>query len=791
MKKLLLTLLLIPLGFGLFAQPWTTGMTPAQTRSAVNGAINAHTDSIGSLRNASNQNYGFILSQSDSIAAHTARMNARLGIVGNATAPPYFDGSSDGGQILYFYGNNGYWTALQGGAPTANRSYRLPIAPYPSAGDSAYMVMDEYGNMLLVPYVAATEGGGGGVTPTSSILYWDSVNNRYSPYINSTAASTSGRFYLGGTKVAAANNTLNYTGGLYVNSASGNNIESVSSSGTAIYATSTTGNAIIGRGEGSGQSGILGYGDAFGLWGSGAAAGVYGGGEDQGILGQATGDASQGVYGYSSGQWGTGVYGSATGVSSIGVYGSGTRVGVYGWAPLGGVPGRFAATENSISDILQVVRYTDDVGEEAFKVTSTGTIIASGDTLATMEYARSYGGTGTVTESQVRNIVGDSVQYPSSGIALSTGSAWGTSITNNSTNWNTAYGWGNHASAGYVTGTPWTSMGYLTTQTSHADVVQDGDFGSQGIILRGATAGTYSILTNNSTNWNTAYGWGNHASAGYAPLANPNFTGVVRLATNDTLATQDYARSYGGAGTVTESQVRDIVSDSIQALLTDGVQGIILADSTGYEPGNYIPRSQLDDALSTKANLASPTFTGTVSGISAAMVGLGNVNNTSDVNKPISTAQQTALNLKANTNLVNLLSDTIAIFAFGAGGGATSDSACFQTTSFYGSFFNAGSDSLIITNTRAVMVDGAGIDTCSVAIQFHTTFNSASATILNGAATATGGSTKFTTGLSTAITSNNRIPPNTWVWMETPYVSVGNKPYMLSVTMSGYKKSMY
>jgi hypothetical protein len=45
-----------------------------------------------------------------------------------------------------------------------------------------------------------------------------------------------------------------------------------------------------------------------------------------------------------------------------------------------------------------------------------------------------------------------SMIYPAVGIALSTGSAWGTSITNNSSNWNTAYGWGNHASAGYLTG---------------------------------------------------------------------------------------------------------------------------------------------------------------------------------------------------------------------------------------------------------------------------------------------------------------------------------------------------
>lgn len=44
-----------------------------------------------------------------------------------------------------------------------------------------------------------------------------------------------------------------------------------------------------------------------------------------------------------------------------------------------------------------------------------------------------------------------SMVYPSAGIAVSTGSAWDTPVTNNSSNWNTAYGWGNHASAGYLT----------------------------------------------------------------------------------------------------------------------------------------------------------------------------------------------------------------------------------------------------------------------------------------------------------------------------------------------------
>jgi len=53
-------------------------------------------------------------------------------------------------------------------------------------------------------------------------------------------------------------------------------------------------------------------------------------------------------------------------------------------------------------------------------------------------------------------------------------------------------------------------------------------------------------------------------------------------------------------------------------------------------------------ALDLKAPLASPTFTGIVSGITKSMVGLGNVENTSDTDKQISTATQGALDLKAD-----------------------------------------------------------------------------------------------------------------------------------------------
>ena len=60
--------------------------------------------------------------------------------------------------------------------------------------------------------------------------------------------------------------------------------------------------------------------------------------------------------------------------------------------------------------------------------------------------------------------------------------------------------------------------------------------------------------------------------------------------------------------------------------------------------------STVTTALGTKAAIESPTFTGTVGGITKSMVGLGNVDNTSDASKPVSTATQTALDLKLDSS---------------------------------------------------------------------------------------------------------------------------------------------
>lgn len=92
-----------------------------------------------------------------------------------------------------------------------------------------------------------------------------------------------------------------------------------------------------------------------------------------------------------------------------------------------------------------------------------------------------------------------------------------TSITGyNKTNWDTAYGWGNHASAGYLTSLPAHQheiediIGLADSLDSKLDSESDPIY----------TASSWYTTTNNSANWDTAYGWGNHASAGYLTAEN-------------------------------------------------------------------------------------------------------------------------------------------------------------------------------------------------------------------------------------------------------------------------------
>jgi hypothetical protein len=143
-----------------------------------------------------------------------------------------------------------------------------------------------------------------------------------------------------------------------------------------------------------------------------------------------------------------------------------------------------------------------------------------------------------------------------------------------------------------------TDSGTVTSTMIANGTIVDADINASAAIAQSKVSGLTSDL------------------AAKAPLAGPTFTGTVVLPSTTSI----------GNVSATEIGYVDGVTSAIQTQLDAK-----LASST---------------AASTYAPIASPTFTGTVAGVTKSMVGLGNVDNTSDANKPVSTATQTALDGK-------------------------------------------------------------------------------------------------------------------------------------------------
>jgi hypothetical protein len=180
-----------------------------------------------------------------------------------------------------------------------------------------------------------------------------------------------------------------------------------------------------------------------------------------------------------------------------------------------------------------------------------------------------------------------------------------------------------------------------------------------------------------------------------------------------------------------------------------------------------VATSTFSTTIATKANLSvvelkapieSPTFTGTVGGITKSMVGLSGVDNTSDINKPISSATQTALDSKvSSTTFSTTLNTKVSTETFSATIATKENTVNKSTATDLGA--SATSDILFPTQKAVKTYVDAQINSGGVADGSITSIKLADGAVTGAKfASSITGYKNFVDGAGKLITSNNATP---------------------------------
>jgi len=92
-------------------------------------------------------------------------------------------------------------------------------------------------------------------------------------------------------------------------------------------------------------------------------------------------------------------------------------------------------------------------------------------------------------------------------------------------------------------------------QRNLEDAIVDADFASAGLMTTDGS-GNYTVTTNNSSNWNTAFGWGDHAAQGYITSETNDLTSAVTWANvPNANITESSVTQHQSALAINESQI--------------------------------------------------------------------------------------------------------------------------------------------------------------------------------------------------------------------------------------------
>jgi len=190
-------------------------------------------------------------------------------------------------------------------------------------------------------------------------------------------------------------------------------------------------------------------------------------------------------------------------------------------------------------------------------------------------------------------------------------------------NYDTAFGWGDHAQGGYLTSetdpvfSAHVASNILQTNINNWNSAYGwGNHASIGYLVASAT---------DKANWNTAYGWGDHSNSGYLQAETDTFASVTGRgsSTSTALTITNAGTGLTLTGGNTTGRL-DVQSAGAYAISLDALIGINTYDGVGLKIGNYgtnLWRAQIDGS-SGDINAGSYVTNGSLTAASMTVGGL-------------------------------------------------------------------------------------------------------------------------------------------------------------------------
>jgi len=138
-----------------------------------------------------------------------------------------------------------------------------------------------------------------------------------------------------------------------------------------------------------------------------------------------------------------------------------------------------------------------------------------------------FGGEKVVVEGGTGDVKGSVFGDDSTLLVDAVNSVIPKAVVQDSTNWDTAFGWGDHSAAGYLVQADILD-GTLTIDVNNTGDLQGSVFGDDSTLLVDAINSVIpKANVESSADWDTAFAWGDHSMAGYQSATAP-FTGDIK-----------------------------------------------------------------------------------------------------------------------------------------------------------------------------------------------------------------------------------------------------------------------